>query len=223
MKLLVADNDINTCKTLKKALEKNNYTVDTASDGDEAAALLEHIPYDAVIMDDALTGKGTAELISEIRDKNNFVPVVIISSKTDVEEKIKMLDLGADDHMSKPFAVSELMARIRAILRRGASYTHSEIAIGNLHLDCSGYVLYTENGSFDMNNKEFQMIEYFMRNPGKAFSTEDIMSRFWGWETDSAINVVWTNIANLRRKLKKLGADVKINSIRGVGYKLEKA
>ena len=222
MKLLVADNDKNICDTLKKTLEKNNYTVDTALYGEEIFALAGHIPYDAVIIDSAMPDMDICEIIENIRDKNLFMPVLVMSSKTEAEDKVRVLDSGADDYLTKPFAISELMARVRAILRRSASYVKNEISFGNLKLDCSGNVLYTEHGSFNMNNKEFQMIEYFMRNPGKTFSTEEIMARFWGWDSDSAINVVWTNIANLRRKIKKLKADVRLISIRGVGYKLEK-
>ena len=222
MKLLLADNDRNICKTLKKALEKNNYTVDTASDKEEILTMLSHVPYDAVVIDDTMPENDVADVISDMREREIKIPVIAISDKTDPEDIVRILDSGADDCLSKPFTVSELMARIRAVLRRGASYTRNEVSFGNLKLDCSGNVLYTKDGSFNMNNKEFQMIEYFMRNPGKTFSTEDLMSRFWGWESDSAINVVWTNIANLRRKLKTLKADSKLTSIRGVGYKLER-
>lgn len=221
MKLLLADNDRNICKTLKKALEKNNYTVDTASDTEEIFSLLNHVPYDAVVIDDTMPGNDISDVISDLRGRGVTMPLIAISDRSEPEDIVCILDSGADDCLSKPFAISELMARIRAVLRRGASYTRSEVSFGNLKLDCSGNVLYTDYGSFNMNNKEFQIIEYFMRNPGKTFSTEDIMSRFWGWESDSAINVVWTNIANLRRKLKILNADSRLTSIRGVGYKLE--
>lgn len=221
VKILVADSDQNVCKTLKRVLERSNYTVDAAYDADDVTALTDNVSYDVIILDEVMPGKEDLEVLKELRRKKIVNPILLISAKTEVEDKVRGLDAGADDYLSKPFAISELSARVRAMLRRSSSYTATDLTIGNLKLDCSGYVLSTEYGSYNMNNKEFQMIEYFMRNPGKIYSTEDLMAHFWGWESDSAINVVWTNIANIRRKLKKMKANVKITSIRGVGYKLE--
>lgn len=138
-----------------------------------------------------------------------------------LSDRVTGLDAGADDYLAKPFALNELLARIRALLRRSENYTSEIIEVGNLTLNCGTYELSTPTDKIKMSNKEYQLIEFFMRNPRAVFSTEALMERFWGWDSDAGINVVWTNIGYLRRKLQDLKADVEIKSIRGSGYQLE--
>ncbi len=148
MKLLVADGDQNICRIIKKALEKSNYTVDTARDLSELISLIEQVPYDAVVMDNNMEGIIKMKGIESVR-KITDSPLLIMSTSSETDDKVSALDAGADDYLAKPFVLSELMARIRAMLRRRGSYTGLTISFANLHLDCAGYVLYTDAGSFN--------------------------------------------------------------------------
>ncbi len=221
MKLLICAEDYNLAKLFKKSLEKYHYTIDIVKNGQEAQEHVREIPYDALIIDHMLSGYEESVLVEKFRSMGVTVPIIVFGNNEDSASRIKALEQGADEYITKPICLAEFIAKLKALLRRSSFYVPRELKVGNLNLDCTGYVLYTDSGSFDMNNKEFQITEYLMRNKGKTFSTEELMARFWGWDCDSTINVVWTNISNIRRKLKALKANVIIKSVRGVGYKME--
>ena len=221
VKILIADDDYEISKVLKTVLERSNYTVDAVFNGDDAVDYIRSGVYDGVILDIMMPGKDGLEVLREIRSKGDATPVLLLSARGELDDRVTGLEVGADDYLPKPFAVSELLARVKALLRRSGGYTGDVLKAGNLSLNCSTYELSTDRGTIRLNNKEFQMMEYFMRNPNIVFSSEDLMEKFWGWDAEAEINVVWTNIGYLRRKLDSLGSTAEIRSIRGAGYCLE--
>ena len=221
MKLLVADDEQEILKMLRTVLERSKYAVDTVDNGDDALDYILSGGYDGAILDVMMPGKDGLEVLRRLREAGSSLPVLLLTARGELDDRVNGLEAGADDYLPKPFAVTELLARVKALMRRSGSFTMEIIRLGNLSLNCSTYELSAPGGVQKMNNKEFQMMEYFIRNPKKIFSTEELMEKIWGWDSDAEINVVWTNIANLRRKLSGLGADVQIKSIRGVGYQLE--
>ena len=221
MKILLVDDDYEISKALKTVLERSKYTVDAVFNGDDAVDYIRSGTYDGVILDIMMPGKDGLEVLREMRAMGNTTPVLLLSARGELHDRVTGLEIGADDYLPKPFAVSELLARVRALLRRSSGYAGDILRVGNVSLNCATYELSTDKGAIRLNNKEFQMMEYFMRNPGIIFSTDDLMEKFWGWDAEAEINVVWTNIGYLRRKLNSLSATAQIRSIRGAGYCLE--
>ena len=221
MKLLVADDDLEISRALKTVLERSKYTVDTVFNGDDALDYLQSGSYDGVILDIIMPGKDGLAVLREMRERGDATPVLLLSPRGELPDRAAGLDIRADDCLPKPFAVTELLSRVRAMLRRGVGYTGDILQVGNVSLNCATYELSTDSGSVRLNNKEFQLMENFMRNPGVIYSTDDLMEKFWGWNANAEINVVWTNIGYLRRKLRNLAATAEIRSFRGVGYCME--
>lgn len=222
MRILLAEDEKDLSKALCAVLKHNNYSVDAVYDGQDALdyGLCEN--YDAIILDIMMPKKDGLEVLKTLRENGVSTPVLILTAKAQVEDKIAGLDMGADDYLSKPFSMGELLARIRAITRRKAEFSPNLITFGNLSLNRETYELCVGSGSIRLGNKEFQMIEMLMSNPGRLISTEQFMERIWGYETEAEINVVWVYISYLRKKLTSLGADIEIKAVRGVGYTLEK-
>jgi len=221
LKILLVDDDYEISKALRLVLERNKYTVDTVYNGDDALDYIRSGTYDGVILDIMIPGKDGLEVLRTMRAAGDTTPVLLLSARGELHDRVTGLEIGADDYLPKPFAVPELLARVRAMLRRTGSYTGDILHIGNVTLSCTTYELSSKHGSFRLNNKEFQLMEHFMRNPGVVYSSDDLMEKFWGWDSEAEINVVWTNIGYLRRKLRELQATAEIRSIRGVGYCLE--
>ena len=177
--------------------------------------------YDAVILDIMLPQMDGIEVLKLLRAKGIATPVMMLTAKGEKEDRIKGFDTGADDYLPKPFDPDELLARVRAMLRRGGGYTPNVIAFGDLALDCGEGILRCGNRSERLSGREFQVMELFMRAPRAIVSAERIMERIWGWESDAEINVVWVHISNLRKKLAVVGSSVVIRVSRGLGYSLE--
>lgn len=221
MRILIAEDEREIGKVLKVLLERNKYGVDWVSNGEDAYDYIMTGNYDGIILDIMMPGKDGVSVLREIRAQGCTVPVLLLTAKTELADRVEGLDAGADDYLPKPFASTELLARVRAMLRRRSSYLPELLTHGDLTLNCSAFELSANGKTVRLNNKEFQIMELFMRSPHSLFSTEQLMTRIWGWDTDSEINVVWTNIAYLRRKLNELGSLVEIRSVRGAGYVLE--
>ena len=221
MRLLVADDERDITKAVRAVLEHSKYTVDVVDNGADALEYARDGSYDGIILDIMMPGRDGPSVLQELRELGVESPVLLLTARGELDDRVAGFEAGADDYLPKPFAMIELLARVRAMLRRRTGYTADTLRLGALALDCSACELSSGGRSIRLNNKEFQIMECFLRNPRQVFSTEDLMAKFWSWDSEAEINVVWTNIANLRRKLSQLGAGVEIKSIRGVGYQLE--
>ena len=177
--------------------------------------------YDCLILDIMMPRLDGIQVLQALRTKNVSTPVLLLTAKSQVEDRVAGLDSGADDYLPKPFDNWEFIARVRALTRRGGEYTPSVLTAGNATLDCSTFELKCGSSCIRLGNREFQMLELLMRQKGRLISTEQFMERIWGYDSDAEINVVWAYISYLRRKLEAVGADVRISARRGQGYLLE--
>ena len=221
MRILLAEDERSLSRALVVLLEKNNYSVDAVYDGEEFLNYLDGGNYDAAILDIMMPKRDGISALVEMRRRGYNIPVLILSAKSEVDDKILGLDSGANDYLTKPFAVGELLARIRAMTRTGEGQNDSKMKCGNITLDLATYELLGPDGSFKLANKEFQMLEMMMRNPSHLISTERFMEKIWGFDSESEINVVWVYISYLRKKLTGIGANVSIRAHRNSGYSLE--
>lgn len=221
MRILLAEDERSLSRAIVALLEKNNYSVDAVYDGDEVLHYAAAGNYDAIILDIMMPKRDGISALRELRARGCSIPVLILSAKSEVDDKVLGLDSGANDYLTKPFAVKELLARLRVLTRKNDVQPDSKASFGNLTLDLATYELSSVSGSFKLANKEFQMIEMLLRNPGHLISTERFMEKIWGYDTDTEISVVWVYISYLRKKLLKIGANVEIRAHRNAGYSLE--
>ena len=220
MKILLAEDERALSKAIIKILEKNNHSADAAYNGEEALAYLQSGYYDAAVLDIMMPKMDGITVLKTIRAQGNQVPVLMLTAKSDIEDRVLGLDSGANDYLPKPFDTRELLARIRSITRSRAD-ADTKLTFGNITLDRATFELSSPTGSFRLANKEYQMMEYLMVNPKRVLSTEMFMEKIWGWDNEAEINVVWVYISYLRKKLMALGADIQIKSSRNAGYSLE--
>lgn len=221
MRLLLAEDEKALSKALTTILERNNYSVDAAYDGKEALEYLEADNYDGVILDIMMPKIDGITVLQEIRKKGNLIPVLLLTAKSEVDDKVIGLDAGANDYLTKPFNSRELLARIRAMTRTQTVQRNSQLKVGNITLDRATYELSAASGSYRLANKEFQMMEMLMSNPKNVISIERFMEKIWGYDSEAEINVVWVYISYLRKKLAALHADIQIKALRNIGYTLE--
>lgn len=223
MKLLLCEDEKELSNALRAILRHNNYTVDAVYDGEDALAYAEADKYDGIILDIMMPKMNGLEVLSALRSHGNNTPVLILTAKSETEDKITGLDLGADDYLAKPFDMGELLARVRAITRRGAGTASDTISYGDLSLNKQSFELSTSKETIRLGGKEYGIIELLISNPASLISTEKIMERVWGYDSEAEINVVWVYISSLRKKLAQIGSAVEIKAARGLGYTLEKA
>ena len=222
MRLLLAEDEEDMSNALVKILKSNNYSVDAVYNGDDALDYIESEIYDGAILDIMMPGLSGIEVLKEARANGITTPVLLLTAKSEIDDKVEGLDAGADDYLTKPFSMKELLARVRAITRRKEDVVDSSLQFGNMTLDRLTYQATTPNGSSKLGNKEFQMLEMLITNPGQIISVDQFMDKIWGYDSEAELNVVWVYISNLRKKLKSLGADISIKAHRGVGYSLIK-
>ena len=220
MRILLAEDEKLLSRAIVKIFEKNNYSVDAVFNGKDALTFIELGNYDCVVLDIMMPIMNGIDVIKKVREKGNNIPILILSAKSDINNKILGLDTGANYYLTKPFDTRELLAAIRAITRTQVS-SDSKIHYGNLILDRATFELSTPNGSFKLANKEFQMMEMLLSNPTHIIPTEKFMSKIWGYDSDTELNIVWVYISYLRKKLSALNANVKIVAHRNSGYSLE--
>ena len=223
MRLLVAEDERSLSKALTVILEKNKYSVDAAYDGEEALDYLSVGQYDGLILDIMMPKMDGITVLKKLRAKGNNIPVLMLTAKSEIDDRVTGLDCGANDYLTKPFDTKELLARIRAMTRGRSGAQSSVMTMGNISLDRTTYELSSPSGSFRLANKEFQVMELLMSNPKQLIPMELMMEKIWGFDSDSEINVVWAYISYLRKKLTALNADIKIKASRNAGYSLEMA
>ena len=220
MKLLLAEDELSLSRALVHILEKNHYTVDPVYNGQEALDYLENGNYDAVILDVMMPYLDGISVLKKLRSNGNQIPVLILSAKSEIDDKVLGLDSGANDYLTKPFDAKELLARIRT-MTRSVQAVDSKLSFGNITLDRATYELSSVTDSFRLANKEYQMMELLMTNPKQLVSTERFFEKIWGYDSDAELNVVWVYISYLRKKLNALNANIQIKATRNAGYSLE--
>lgn len=221
MRILLAEDEKELSNALVAILKHNNYSVDAVYDGQDALEYAISENYDVLVLDIMMPKLSGLEVLEKLRKSGIYTPVLLLTAKAEIEDRILGLDKGADDYLSKPFAMGELLARIRAMTRRKSEFTPNLIEIGNISLNKENYELSNEKSSLRLGNKEFQMLEMLMNNPKRLISAEQFMERIWGYDSESEMSVVWVYISYLRKKLEALNANVKIKAVRGAGYTLE--
>ncbi len=221
MRLLLAEDEKELSRALTAILVRNNYSVDAVYDGEEALAYLNSNNYDGAILDIMMPKMDGLSVLRKIRNQGNPVPILLLTAKSEIDDKVEGLDAGANDYLTKPFAAKELLARIRAMTRENTGAVNSYLQMGNLSLDLASFTLSSPSGSLRLANKEFQMLEMMMGNPGQLISSEHFFERIWGYDSEVELNVVWVYISYLRKKLTTLNANVQIKAARNAGYFLE--
>ena len=221
MRLLFAEDEKSLSRAITAILKNNHYEVDAVYDGEEALAYLECGTYDGAILDIMMPKKDGLTVLKEIRRQGINTPVLMLTAKAEIDDRVLGLDSGANDYLTKPFAAPELLARIRAITRTQMTQNTSSLSFGNLSLNQTSFELSSPSGSYQLTNKEFQLLELLMANPGQVISSDRLFEKIWGYESDADPSVIWVYISYLRKKLTALNASVRIRAIRNAGYRLE--
>ncbi len=221
MKLLYAEDEESMAEAVTDILTFHKYQVDTVYDGEEALEYARNEQYDGIILDIMMPKLSGLEVLEAIRKDGCRTPVLLLTAKAEVEDRIKGLDMGADDYLPKPFVMGELLARVRAMLRRREEFTPDILTCGNLSLNMHNYELSSPSGKFLLPKLEYQLMELFMLNQGIYLGTEDILVKVWGYDTDTEVGTVWVYISYLRKKIEALNATAVIRAKRGIGYTLE--
>ena len=221
MRILLAEDERSLSRAVIALLEKNNYSADAVYDGAEALEYLAAENDDAVILDIMMPKIDGLTVLRKLREGGSRIPVLLLTAKAEVADKVRGLDTGANDYLTKPFSTAELLARIRAMTRNHAAQADSRLSFGNVTLDQATFELSSPDGCFRLANREYQMIELLMRNPGQVVPTERFLEKIWGYDSDVEVNVVWVYISYLRKKLAALHANIQIKATRNTGYSLE--
>ena len=222
MRILLAEDEKALSKALVKIFEKNNYSVDAVYNGEDALMYIESGDYDAAVLDIMMPKMDGITVLKKARASGNKLPILMLTAKSEIDDLVLGLDCGANDYLPKPFDTRELLARIRC-MTRGKDEPDTKLRMGNISLDRATFELASTTGSFRLANKEFQMMEMFLANPRQIFSSERIMEKIWGYDSEAEINVVWVYLSYLRKKLIALGSNIQIKASRNAGYSLEDA
>ena len=220
MRILLAEDETSLSKALTAILRGNHYSVDAVYDGLEALTYLGNGNYDALILDIMMPKLDGLSVLRQLRANGNQIPVLMLTAKSEIEDKVLGLDSGANDYLAKPFSTRELLARIRAMTRNWAVQNDVLLQTGNITLNCSSFELSTQHGRFRLPNKEYQMLEMLLRTPNALISAERFLEVIWGYDSDVETNVVWVHLSRLRKKLSELRADIEIAASRNAGYYL---
>lgn len=221
MRLLLAEDEKELAKALAVILRHNNYSVDVVYNGEDALCYLENGDYDGAILDIMMPKIDGLTVLRRVRDKGNGIPVLILTARSDIDDRVEGLDAGADDYLTKPFAMKELLARVRAMLRRRTESVDTSLTFGDLTLELSSCMLSCGDKKQRLTNKEFQMLEMLITADGGIISVERFMDKIWGYDSETEQNVVWVYVSYLRKKLSGLGSKVIIEAHRNLGYSLE--
>ncbi len=220
MRILLAEDERPLARALIKIFEKNNYSADAVHNGADALVYLDGGNYDVAIFDIMMPIMDGITALKKLRESGNKIPVLMLTAKAEIDDKVLGLDSGANYYLTKPFDTKELLATVRAITRT-ESQVESKLSFGNVSLDRSTFEISSPTGSFRLANKEYQMMEMLISNPHNIIPAERFMEKIWGYDSDAEINVVWVYVSYLRKKLTALHADITIKSSRNAGYSLE--
>lgn len=221
MRLLIAEDDPKLLKSLIHIFERNKFSVDGVSNGKDALLYGQSTEYDGLVLDIMMPGLDGIQVLQTLRKEGVTTPALFLTARTEVSQRVEGLDAGADDYLPKPFSSAELLARVRAMLRRKDTYLPDLLTLGPVTLNRSTYQLCYEGQFQALSGKEFQILEMLMQTPGSILSTERLITHLWGWDTTVDTSVVWVHISNLRKKINALGAPVEIRFLRNAGYTLE--
>lgn len=221
MRLLLAEDERSLSRALVTILNRNGFEVDAVYDGKAALEAIESGNYDGVVLDIMMPKMNGLEVLKTIRDKENLIPILMLTAKAEIDDKVEGLDLGANDYLTKPFAAKELLARVRTMIRTQTTQTESILHVGNITLNRATFELTSPTGSFRLANKEFQMMELFLCNKGHSITHKRLMEKIWGDEKQVQTNVVWMYISYLRKKLEALHANLQITEASHAEYILE--
>lgn len=223
MRLLYAEDEISMSEAVVDILTYHKYNVDAVYDGAEALAFARLEQYDGIILDIMMPKMSGIEVLHILRRSGNNTPVLLLTAKAEIDDRIEGLDMGADDYLPKPFAMGELLARVRAMLRRKENFTPDILRCGNISLNLQSYELCGNGQTFVLPKLEYQLMELLMLNRGIYLSSETLLTKVWGYDTDTELGTVWVYISYLRKRLSALNANVIIRAKRNIGYTLEAA
>lgn len=218
MRLLIAEDDRDISKALVMILEKNNYSVDSVFNGKEAYEYAVSDNYDGIILDIMMPELDGIEVLTKLRSERISTPILLLTAKAEVDDRVAGLDAGADDYLAKPFAISELLARLRAMLRRKGEFQPDILEFKSVTLNKATYELGYNDKYVRLASREFQMLEMLMKMPAQVIPTDQFMDKIWGWDSEVEVSIVWVYISNLRKKFATIQAPIEIHAIRGVGY-----
>ena len=218
MRLLIAEDDRDISKALVMILEKNNYSVDSVFNGKEAYEYAVSDNYDGIILDIMMPELDGIEVLTKLRSERISTPILLLTAKAEVDDRVAGLDAGADDYLAKPFAISELLDRLRAMLRRKGEFQPDILEFKSVTLNKATYELGYNDKYVRLASREFQMLEMLMKMPGQVIPTDQFMDKIWGWDSEVEVSIVWVYISNLRKKFATIQAPIEIHAIRGVGY-----
>ena len=221
MRILVAEDDPRLLKALVHILNLNNFSVDGVQSGTDALEYGSSGQYDALVLDIMMPGLDGIQVLRQLRSRGITTPALFLTARAEIHQRVEGVDAGADDYLPKPFATEELLARVRAMLRRRDSFQPDLLRCGGITLNRSTYELSCGKRTLSLSGREFQVLEVLMENPRIVISTEQLITKIWGWDTSVDTSVVWVHVSNLRKKLAALGAPLRIRFLRGAGYVLE--
>ena len=221
MRLLVAEDDPRLLKTLLHIFQSNNFSADGVSNGRDALLYARSTEYDGLVLDIMMPEMDGIQVLRELRRLGITTPALFLTARTEVTQRVEGLDAGADDYLPKPFATAELLARVRAMLRRKETYLPDRLACGPVVLNRSSFQLEYQGCTQPLSGREFQILEMLMQAPGSIVPTERLITHLWGWDATVDTSVVWVHISNLRKKISALNAPLEIRFVRGAGYTLE--
>ena len=221
MRILIAEDDPKLLKSLVHIFELHHYAVDGVDNGIDAFDFASSDEYDGLVLDIMMPGMDGVTLLKKLRAKGITTPALFLTARTEIDQRIEGLDAGADDYLPKPFSTGELLARVRAMLRRKDNFTPDMLTFGTLSLNRSTYELVFGGETRALSGKEFQVMEMLMQNPNMIVTAEHLITHIWGWDTSVDTSVVWVHISNIRKKLEALSAPIAIKFVRNAGYMLE--
>lgn len=220
MRVLVVEDQPKFANLIRKGLEEQGMVVDLCGDGDEAFHLATTTPFDAIILDIMLPGRDGLSILRGLREGGNAVPVILLTARTGLNERIEGLDLGADDYLPKPFYVEELVARLRTVVRRSSGQSANVLRVGDLVVNLATREVKREDTSVELTAREFSLLEYLMRSPGRVFTRIQICEHVWNYDFDPGTNLVDVYIQRVRAKIDKEWENKLIQTVRGVGYRI---